>query len=77
MKAKRLSKNYYEFYNIETIQGIELERNIGFDSYTNTLSYKTSLEAKLQDVLDRLQAIEELGLTHEDVDVVEDIEEGI
>jgi uncharacterized protein YqgV (UPF0045/DUF77 family) len=41
------------------------------------LSYKTSLEAKLQDVLDRLQAIEELGLTHEDVDVVEDIEEGI
>lgn len=73
MEAKRINKNYYEFSEIEEIQGIEVEKSLGFDSYTNTLSYKDNLQKKLDNVLARIEAIELLGFTEDDL-IQENIE---
>lgn len=72
MKAVRISKNFYEFFEIKEMSGYIVDQSIGFDSYTNTLQYKEEVEKKLLNINERLEAMELLGLTSEDLaEVVE------
>ena len=73
MKAVRIDKNFYEFFETKEIGGLQVLQSIGFDSYTNTLSYKESLTEKLQNIQNRLDAIELLGMTNDDLQIEEDV----
>lgn len=70
MKAIRIGKNFYEFFETKEIGGQQIEVSIGFDSYTNTLQYEQEVEAKLLNIKQRKLAIENLGMTEDDVDIV-------
>ena len=73
MKAVRINKNFYEFFEPKEIGGYTIDQSIGFDSYTNTLQYKEEMEKKLFNINERLNAMELLGMTNDDLQ----IEEGV
>lgn len=70
MKAVKINKNFYEFFETKEIGGQQVEVSIGFDSYTNTLQYEQEVEAKLLNIRQRRLAIENLGMTEEDIDII-------
>ena len=75
MNAIRIRKNFYEFKKVHE-SGVAT--SIGFDSYTNLLNYKENLMSKLSAIQEKIDLVEALGYTEDDVvqdeTVIEDLE---
>lgn len=73
MKAVRINKNFYEFFETKEINGQQIEQSIGFDSYTTTIQHVEDMSNKLIILNDRLLAMEQLGMTDDDLNNEESI----
>ena len=69
MKAIRINKNFYEFFETKEISGQQLEISVGFDSYTNILQYEQEIENKISNIRQKRISIESLGMIEKDLDI--------